>query len=427
MCGITMHLWLALVLLSSDPDVPLATASATAVGTIPAGASDGDRFATCDDSLWRGEPGQSAWWWQLDFHKPRPIGAILQILGDEPTSLQHAPASYLWQISLDGTSWTDLPDTAINGEQRAFRIFRFTTQPLARFLRIAITSARQTAPVIREIEVYSNHQIEIDFPDWIAAVSTVEHPDSLQEASPFVELARSCPGFEQIQAQRLWLQSFTPEFAGAEPRPIAAFLTGNYKDWCQRDREPWRGLQQVLKQRMLPIWGSCGGAQALAILETTGVDQPWDCPRCRDPLAPRIPIYSHIGHTAPSPCGAYEHNLAERGQYIMKRERDDPAFAGLPDLFPVMESHVGQIAYPPPGWSRIITKGPGALTENQCIKIDGFPIYAAQFHIEMKGTEQSSRAIMANFLTLARKHRSATAIQSSQAAAGPSNHPHERP
>jgi hypothetical protein len=34
--------------------------------------------------------------------------------------------------------------------------------------------------------------------------------------------------------------------------------------------------------------------------------------------------------------------------------------------------------------------------------MNGRPIYAAQFHIEMEGTPESSRQIMGNFLGLAR-------------------------
>jgi len=48
------------------------------------------------------------------------------------------------------------------------------------------------------------------------------------------------------------------------------------------------------------------------------------------------------------------------------------------------------------------TRGPGALTENQCLRVRDRYIYAAQFHIEMSGTPETSRTIMRNFLDLAR-------------------------
>jgi hypothetical protein len=331
------------------------------------------------------------------------IGAILQIIGDEATSLANAPRNYVWQISTDDRTWIDLPETQTRDEQRVFRIHRLKQSHSVRAIRHRIDAAWSTAPVIREVEFIEEVDATIPFPEWIAAVSTVESPDSLNEASPFVSLAKRCPNTEDLQAQRLWMGRLDPKFVRAEPRPLAVFLSGNYSDWCQKNREHWRGIEQILKQRALPIWASCGGAQGLAILDTAGVDKPWDCPRCRDPKNPKLPVYTHIGHTGTAPCGTYDQNLAERGNYRLKIERADPALEGLPNPFESMESHVGQIEFVPPGWTRLVTNGPGALTENQLLKIDGAPIYAAQFHIEMKGSEESSRVVMTNFLRVSRE------------------------
>ncbi len=116
-------------------------------------------------------------------------------------------------------------------------------------------------------------------------------------------------------------------------------------------------------------------------------------------------MYSHIGHTGTVPCGAYSENLAERGTFKMKQVADDPVLAGLPEVFEIKESHVGQIDYVPEGWRRIVTRGPGALTVNQCLRVKGYPIYAAQFHMEMGGTPENSRTIMGNFRRVAEEWR----------------------
>ena len=79
----------------------------------------------------------------------------------------------------------------------------------------------------------------------------------------------------------------------------------------------------------------------------------------------------------------------------------DPVFAGLPREFRVMESHCGQIEWPPKGWELTVTAGPDAKTQIQCLRLRGRYIYAAQFHIEMDGTRETSRQIMSNFLALA--------------------------
>jgi GMP synthase-like glutamine amidotransferase len=67
-----------------------------------------------------------------------------------------------------------------------------------------------------------------------------------------------------------------------------------------------------------------------------------------------------------------------------------------------MESHCGQIEWAPRGWDLIATAGAGTQTQTQCLRRRDALIYAAQFHIEMEGTPEVSRRIMANFLELAR-------------------------
>jgi hypothetical protein len=133
------------------------------------------------------------------------------------------------------------------------------------------------------------------------------------------------------------------------------------------------------------MWASCGGAQGLAILAEVGVDRPWDCPHCRDPLAPRTPIYTHIGHTGTRPCGDYSACIFERGPHRVRQLTSDPVFHGLPAEFSVMESHCGQIEWPPQGWQLIATAGEGTKTKTQCLRLKDQCIYAAQFHIEMDG------------------------------------------
>ncbi|MCS7306502.1 MAG: discoidin domain-containing protein [Thermoguttaceae bacterium] len=79
-----------------------ASASSTAQGTSPAGAIDKDRFNVEPAHLWKGVAGPSSWWWQVRFDEPRPIGAILQVLGAAPLELRNAPLRYVWQVSQDG-------------------------------------------------------------------------------------------------------------------------------------------------------------------------------------------------------------------------------------------------------------------------------------------------------------------------------------
>lgn len=49
----------------------------------------------------------------------------------------------------------------------------------------------------------------------------------------------------------------------------------------------------------------------------------------------------------------------------------------------------------------VATAGPGTRTTHHCLRLGELPVYAAQFHIEMAGTPEVSRRIMANFPKLA--------------------------
>jgi len=380
-----------------------ATGSSSQPSFEPAGAIDGKRCACDAGAAWKGQAGERSWWWQVRFAEPRQIGAFLQINGDHPLAFRNAPKSYVWQISDDGDKWRDLAETKFQAESRMFRIHRLAKAVTTRYLRLRINSAEGKFPTLREVEFYGETDAKVPFDDWIITVYTDEQRKIAEEPDSFTSLARQCKGWDNVMAQQVWLDTFCEAFVSAEPRPLCAFLSGNFKDWCQRTREPWRGTQEVLAKRNLPIWASCGGAQGLAILEDVGIDKEWDCPHCRDPKNPKLRIYDHIGHTARCACGDYSGCIFERGRYEVRQVRKDPAFEGLPRDFAVMESHCGQIVYPPKGWVLVVTKGDKGHTVNQCLRVKNRPIYAAQFHIEMTGTAENSRRIMGNFLGLAKQ------------------------
>ncbi len=379
-------------------------ASGSATGFGPEGAIDGDRFAAASGSAWKGKEGQLDWWWQIRFASPQQIGSILQIGGDHEFVFRDAPKRYVWQWSRDGKTWRNIPETQTENERRTFRIHRLALPRRTQYLRLYIVGIVGRYPTLREIEFYPEPGSTIEFPDWAVMVSTLDKPDLPAFEAGFTQLARQCKGWERLAVQHVWLDSFDEAFIAAEPRPLCAFLSGNLKDWCQVAREPWRGVQEVLKNRNLPIWAACGGAQGLAILSTVGVDKPWDCPHCRDPKNPKAPVYTHIGHTARKPCGDYSGCIGERGTFNVLQVADDPVFEGLPREFKIEENHCGQIEWIPPGWTLIATRGRGGKTKTQCMRVKDRYIYAAQFHMELFGkTPENSRRIMGNFLSLAKQ------------------------
>jgi hypothetical protein len=402
---LTFALWeLPNALRAEEPcDLPEATASSTADGSTPGGAIDGDRFSADAKKSWQGKAGEASWWWEVRFPKRRTIGAILQVVGDNDLALRNAPKTYVWQTSADGDTWEDLTETAVKDERRMFRLHRLAKAREVRALRLVIRAAGEGEfPTLREVEFFADPKAEVSFEPWAVVVTTTGEKKVPGMGRTFVPLARECKGWDRLQAQNVWLGDFREEFLAVEPRPLCAFLSGNLIDWCQQDREHWKGVEEVLKKGHLPMWASCGGAQGLAIIAEHGTENPWDCPHCRDAKAPKSPIYGHIGHTAKKACGDYSGCLFEKGPTNILQTADDPAFAGLPREFKAVESHCGQIEWPPKGWVLIATAGQDALTKTQCIRVKDRYIYAAQFHIEDAGCPETARAIMGNFLRLAK-------------------------
>ena len=156
---------------------------------------------------------------------------------------------YVWQASLDGLRWDDLEETATDDERRIFRFHRLSHSRKARWMRLAIATAEGEAPALREVEFYGDPHAEIAFPPWAVVVSTTGSSKVPGEGgAAFRRLARSCRGLGPAPSSRTsgWAISQS-DFIAAEPRPLCAFLSGNFIDWCQQKREQWRGTADILQ------------------------------------------------------------------------------------------------------------------------------------------------------------------------------------
>lgn len=395
-------------------------ASSSQTGFDPYGAYDNDRFGATVGKCWKGQSGQGSWYWQINFSEPRQIGSILMIMGEPGATVDrfrffqnNTPLDYKWRYSNNGSTWYDLTETIETDEKRLFRIHRLNTPLTAEHLRLEVSDCIGSYPTIREIELYSNTDADITFDDWLVAVDITEDMDPHGNTDWFIELAQECSGWSNVQGQQIWLGDFDESFLNIEPYPLCVFLSGSFNEWCQRNQFYFSGLQEVLDNENIPIWGSCGGAQVLGLLADTGYDNPWDCPRCRYFHNPSwSPIYGHIGYHNPSiepqDCNLndYSNCIFETGPYWISKEGNpaDPVFAGLSDPFLAYESHCGQLEYLPVGWHQVGGKGDSdTLTEFQCFRRTGTCIYGAQFHIENYHSQTWDNAIqiMTNFLSLA--------------------------
>ncbi len=328
------------------------------------------------------------------FETPQTIAAILQINGTNNFVLQAGPQHSWWESSNDGQEWRTIPGTSEQNDSRILRLLELKRPITTKYLRLQADQGSCVGEAL-----FDRTPKWEELARWILIVNSTDDRRLPGHGQEFFPLARSVPGWEKTRAQQIWVGDLTLDFIETEPRPVAVLFSGSFKDWCEVERRDWSGAESILKKAVTPIWASCGGAQALAILAETGTAREWDCPHCRDPRAPKLPIYTHIGHTVEGKsCGDYSACIFEKGPHHVRKVGSMSVFEGLPEEFKVMESHCGQISWPPKNWELIATAGSDSLTQVQCIKRIGLPIYAAQFHIEMSGTPESSRVIMGNFL-----------------------------
>ena len=166
----------------------------------------------------------------------------------------------------------------MENERRMYRLHRLPRAFEARHVRVLFSSTGGAPPAIREIEVYRRTDQHIEFPPWFFSVSS-ENERRLTTCHQFLELARSCDGWGGVTAQYLWHGDYDLELATAEPRPVCAFFTGSYRDWCEVDRSTWKGVETVLRSGKVPMWASCGGGQVFGILSDTGCNHPWELPQ----------------------------------------------------------------------------------------------------------------------------------------------------
>jgi GMP synthase-like glutamine amidotransferase len=396
------------------------SSSSSQIGYQSSGAYDQTRFAADLGQCWKGSYNENTWYWQIYFEQPKQIGSLLMIMGEPGqtnSELQfyqlNAPLNYIWQYSNDETTWTNISETQVTNERRTFRIQRFNNEITAKYFRLSITDCIGLYPTIREIEFYSNTNSQISFDDWIVAVDITNEQDApYGNTSWFIARARQCDNWTNVQGQQIWVDDFDEAFLYIEPYPMCVFVSGSFDEWCQVTREFFTGMQEVLVNGNIPMWGSCGGAQMMGLLLEPGCENRWDCPRCRvreNHNPAWSPIYGYIGYKnnsiEPLACVSYSNNVYEIGDYLITQEVGDQALNGLTNPFYGYEYHCGQLNYLPAGWTQICGAGSDTLTQMQCFRRDDRYIYGAQFHIENDSSNSTTNAnsviIMTNFLNIA--------------------------
>lgn len=115
--------------------------------------------------------------------------------------------------------------------------------------------------------------------------------------------------------------------------------------------EPLADVVRELVERDRPLFGSCWGHQFVAKV-----------------LGGEV-----ITDDAAEEVGTFDIHLTEEG-------RQDPIFAGCPDVFPAHMGHKDRVSKLPPGG---IELGYSHLCRVQLYRLADKPVYGAQFHAEM--------------------------------------------
>lgn len=199
--------------------------------------------------------------------------------------------------------------------------------------------------------------------------------------------------FEELTGRPVLIRHYSkvnPEFI-AQYGIKAMFITGFGYGWEKVPPAATYGINEVLHEVDLPIFGACGGHQLIGWLFNHDVrrlkafkDEPMR--KLRPGEADLIHEY-HPGY------------YTESGMQPIEIVRPDPLFRGLKNPFMVRQSHYCEIKKLPPGFVHL------ARNENcelQCIKHRDKPLYGAQFHAETWTDHyQDGKKLMANFFRVA--------------------------
>lgn len=139
-------------------------------------------------------------------------------------------------------------------------------------------------------------------------------------------------------------------------RPFDAVLLGGSGDYSATGSQPWllRALDGLkrLRDGRIPVFASCWGFQAFARALGGVVERDED--------------------------------RAEVGTYpvwLTEASKSDPVFGGLPDRFNAHMGHMDHVTQLPPG---AILLASSELSQNQAYTFPDWPIYATQFHPELR-------------------------------------------
>jgi GMP synthase-like glutamine amidotransferase len=238
---------------------------------------------------WKGDTGEERHTLVFDLGKTATISRIWLLTAPagwcgenacKAYGLTHITTSgrleaYVWQSSNDGSSWSDMPKTAVTGFNGYKAVAQLETSPVtARFFRLVITAWTGDAPTVHEVTFYEicdppvfkvpsenyvliirNEQTFFNYErkDWRNAILGMEGHLPIPWDLDVVEINHALIN-NQV------LNSLTH-------KPIAIFLTGQDRWWEMMPMFEFNGEMEIIRESDIPLLGVCGGHHMIAASE----------------------------------------------------------------------------------------------------------------------------------------------------------------
>jgi len=356
-------------------------------------------------TYWEGAAVQTSHWVLFDLGEPRPVSRIFLVSGlagrkahlpktvewSSRSNLDGRLASFVWQHSADGKTWTDIPETERKNSDSYREIFQLDKNPItARYFRLSITSWHGQSPRIYDVMMYSRGQPpvpQVPKGNYVLVIRNVvgfrAEPGTVK--TDFGKMVRGLEGHVappwDLKVVELPAYAFSLEVLNQmHPKPVAIFLSGSGNRFCQLPFFEFSGVFELTRTTDIPTYGSCAGVQLMAMA---------------------------YGHTFAVPTGrSYTTNsvkdIVEHDIPPVTILKNDPIFAGLDSPFYGPEFHTWTVHTVEEGWEVLATSQDSkGFISIEMIKAVGRPVYGSQFHPEIAKPFSCSKAILMNFLGMA--------------------------
>lgn len=316
-------------------------------------------------------PGDPTQWVMFDLGRTQKTSRIWML--SDRSGKDGWLKDFIWQMSNDTKSWTDIPDSAISNND-TFRNITDIKPVSARYLRLLIKSWWGYAPQINAITLYSPGKPPVPEPpegDYVLIIG------NQQDGSTFTELADFIEGLD-LSLKTLTIPHYEVSLDminNLKREPVAIICSGNNADYQDLPMFEYNGEFEIIRESKIPILGICCGHQLLS-------------------MAHGFTFARSMGWSDISSLDFEEH----KKMTTITIKKDLPIFKGIPNPFTSPEVH---------GWAVSALSLPedyeitAESTYIQAIKSKSRFMYGEQFHAEIKVDYNQATPYLVNFLQMA--------------------------